>query len=199
MRLGQHTLLLVRATLQYLPAMHFVSKLTPEQWADVRRLRAEGASYTALAERFGVKKETISARARKEGWLGPSAPAAGAAARRPRSGGSAATQAVRASLVRRLHSINEIKVRILELRMQKLLADAQQGKEISPAEWERTARDFADVIKSIDQVTEIDSDAAPAAGGGTKSYSSDALARASQADDFRREIADRIEKLIPPS
>ena len=48
------------------------SLLTPEQWAEARRLRAEGASLDALAEQFGVAHSTMGRRARKEGWSSPS-------------------------------------------------------------------------------------------------------------------------------
>jgi hypothetical protein len=35
------------------------SLLTPEQWAEARRLRAEGASLDALAEQFGVTHSSM--------------------------------------------------------------------------------------------------------------------------------------------
>ena len=44
--------------------MKFVSKLSPEQWAEARCLRAGGATFPQIAARFGLSASTIRARAR---------------------------------------------------------------------------------------------------------------------------------------
>src|SRR5688572_22308554 len=49
----------------------FKSLLTPEQWAEARRLRSEGATFAALGKQFGIAVSTISHRARREGWPSP--------------------------------------------------------------------------------------------------------------------------------
>ncbi len=51
--------------------MPFVSKLSPEQWAEARRLRAAGQSYAAIASSFGIAATTVRERARKEAWPSP--------------------------------------------------------------------------------------------------------------------------------
>jgi len=51
-----------------MPAPLFVSKLSPEQWAEARHLRAEGAPFRDIAQRFDIGASTVANRARREGW-----------------------------------------------------------------------------------------------------------------------------------
>ena len=51
--------------------MTFAAKYTPAQWAEARRLRAEGLTFRAIAKSLGFNSPaTVSTRARKEGWWG---------------------------------------------------------------------------------------------------------------------------------
>ena len=45
--------------------------LTPEQWAQARRLRDGGATFAAIAREIGAHESTIAGRARLEGWPRP--------------------------------------------------------------------------------------------------------------------------------
>ncbi|MBX9589426.1 MAG: hypothetical protein K2X43_08975, partial [Hyphomonadaceae bacterium] len=63
-----------------MPSKPFVSKLSPEEWAEARRLRAQGVSFADLAQRFGIHADSMGKRARREGWPTPDATA-------PRAGG----------------------------------------------------------------------------------------------------------------
>ncbi len=184
--------------------MLFASKLSPEHWAEARRLRAEGATLTAIAARFGVNLTTIGVRARKEGWASPTAtPGATASARTAKTSSQpVATVGIRRRLTHRLYNIMDLKLELMELRMHKQLKDAkkaikQDGAEIPAGDEEKDTRHLATFIKTIDQATELDPDRARDADGGATNR--DAEARASEADAFRREIAQRIEKLVPPS
>ncbi len=49
----------------------FKSLLTPEQWAEARRLRGEGATFAAIAKHLGLKKNSVASRAKREGWPSP--------------------------------------------------------------------------------------------------------------------------------
>jgi len=188
--------------------MTFLSKLTPEQWAEARVLRADGASFAAIAERFGLSPATIALRARRECWAKPAgaAPAAAptAAGKTRRAPASPATAGIRRSLAGRLYNVLEIRIRMMELHMLKQLQALQDGEQPSPAGADERA-EFIALIKNIEQVTELCSDTDRAAGGrGTNATaagagSADALAAASAQDAFRREIAERLEKLFPPS
>ena len=64
-------------------------------------------------------------------------------------------------------------------------------------EVEEGMRQLATTMKTIEQATELDPDLHRSADGGAQS--SDAATRASEADALHREIAERLEKLVPPS
>ena len=186
--------------------MLFVPKLSPEQWAEARRLRAEGATLAAIAGRFGVGATTIGERARKEGWASPADPRAKASGAAGRKRGAvqltAAEAGNRRRLIRRLYNIMDLKLELMELRMQQRIKQARTAAlstdgVIPAGEDEAEQRQLATYIKTIEQTTELDPDRARDADGGATSR--DAEARASEADAFRREIAQRIEKLVPPS
>jgi hypothetical protein len=198
--------------------MPFVSKLSPEQWAEVRRLRAGGASCAELATRFSVAVSTISKRARREGWLSP-AGAAPAAARRATSGratsgaASPGTLSIRSRLALRLYRVIECKIRMMELRMIKELhAHEKAGGDGLPPPIDDERESFSALIDSINQVTEMASEPATATDGRRRAaagavnpeltaLSADidphGLAVASEKDDYRRELAEHLGKMFP--
>jgi hypothetical protein len=173
------------------------SLLTPEQWAEARRLRAEGATFAALGKHFGISGKTINHRAREEAW--PSPPGSSAAAnRKTKASPGADTAAMRRVLARRVYRVMKLNLELMELRMQKQLKDAKSNEAAIPTgDAEKDIRQLASLMKTIEQTTELDPDRTRAADGGAKS--SDAQARASEADAKRREIAERLAGLIPPS
>jgi hypothetical protein len=193
--------------------MLFVSKLSPEQWAEARRMRAAGSSLAAIARHFDVSPSTISHRASREAW--PAGTAAAAPLRRSPGPAAPATAGIRSRLALRLYKVIEFRIRMMELRMQKQLqayeTDPDGSVPAAPAKDERDG--FAALIDSINKVTELASEPAPAAGGRRKSASAvnaelgslssdtdpDGLAVASEKDALRREIADRLEKIFPPA
>src|SRR5687767_7725977 len=100
-------------------AMKFVSKLSPEQWAEAKRLRAGGATYEAIAHSVGIAVSAVSSRARREGWPAPASahPAPAAPRRAAPKGPSPATASIRGRLALRLYAVIECKIRMMELRM----------------------------------------------------------------------------------
>jgi hypothetical protein len=205
--------------------MQFVSKLSPEQWAEARSLRAGGATYPQIAARFGLSPRTVSDRARREGWS-TAAPAA-AAPVRPRAGtASRGTAAIRSRLALRLYNVIECRIRLMEMRMQRQLQahtqadgpgpDAGIGASIPPPPTKDERDSFAALIASINQVTEMASDPAPAADGRrttaaraaarsvnpeltalSDDLDPDGLAAASQKDEYRRELAEHLGRMFP--
>lgn len=177
----------------------FKSLRSPEQWAEARRLRGEGATFAAIAKHLGLTVSTVSQRARKEGWPSP----AGSLARAKRSSAAspppASSADARRSLARRLFTVMDLNLELMELRMHKQLKQARKQKDgdIPAGDVEKDMRQLTTTMKTIEQATELDPDRAHDADGGAKS--SDAATRASEAEALRREIAERIEKLIPPS
>jgi len=185
-----------------------------EQWAEARRLHGKGIAFPAIADRLGIRASSLRARASKEGW--PQAPATGTPATprtvRPRRPSPATARILRALAVR-LYSVIDIEIRTTELRMKRQLDNYQQSPDgASPPPVTKAEREsFAALVESINLVTEMASEPALAADGRRKyatlnpeltalsdELDADALAAASQKDELRREIADELEKLVPP-
>jgi hypothetical protein len=178
--------------------MKFKSLLTPEQWVEARRLRAEGASFDALGKQFGVAHSTIAHRARKEGWSSPSGSPSTRAPAKSKAAAPDDTTQMRRMLARRVYSVMNLNLALMELRMQKQLKDAKKKDADIPAiDAEKEMRNLAGVMKTLEQTTELDPDRHAHADGGAKF--SDAAARASEADARRREIAERLEGIVPPA
>ena len=192
--------------------MHFTPKYTPEQWAEARRLRAEGVGFTTIAKRVGFSHaSTVSSRAKKEGWAdNPQAGNAAlrkGAARRP----SPATADILRALAQRLYRLIDLDIRKLEMRMQKDLEEHKHAPPGAkpPATTHEDREAFAVIIERINQVTEMASEPASAAEGGRKfavnpeltALSDDidpaALAAASEKDQFRHELAEHLGKMFP--
>jgi hypothetical protein len=193
----------------------FISKLSPEQWAEARRLRAEGASFATIAKRFGMTPEAIATRARKDAWMSP---APGSVVRAEPARGRArvaspATAEVRRNLALRFYRLIEIQIQMLELRMTKDM-EAQQkaldaGEPPPPIEGQR--ENFAALIEQINHVTEMASEPAYAADGRRKpainpdliALSSEidpaALAAASEKDESTARLAQQLAKAVGPA
>jgi hypothetical protein len=195
--------------------MTFAAKYTPAQWAEAQRLRAEGLTFRAIAKNLGFNSPaTVSTRARKEGWWGgENTGVAGLAKGKPRSA-SPATATIRRALAVRLYCFIELEMRMKELRMKKQLDAYEQSPDKSelPVVTKEERESFAALIQQINQVTEMASEPASAADGRRKSakpnpeltaLSDDidtaGLAIASEKDDLRAELAERLGKLFPQS
>jgi hypothetical protein len=186
--------------------MRFQNKYSDQQWANARRLRAEGLSFTAVAERAGIALASVKKRAQKEKWQTTGGNRR--AIRRPLP--SAAARA-RLALVQRLYAFMDLELTTLELGMKKKLdAFAQSPDAELPTATETERVRFSDLIDNINKVTEMAAEPALAADGRRKSASlnpeltalsdeldADAFAAASQKDELRRDIADKLEKLVP--
>lgn len=193
--------------------MLFAPKYTPEQWAEARRLRAEGLSYATIAERVGIKPETIASRARKEGWSGSESTVVAALAKGKARGASPATAPIRRALALRLYTFIEFEIRMKELRMKKQLDDyAQSPNDREPPAVTKEEREsFAALIQQINLVTEMASEPALAADGRRKSainpeltalsddIDPDGLTAASEKDDLRARLAQQLAKVVGPA
>jgi len=194
--------------------MTFVSKLSPEQWAECRRLRAEGATYLELSARFGIGATTIAKRARNEGWVKPGEPTQDVGrgrhvkARRP----SPATADTRQRLAQRLYSVIEYSIRMKELSMQQKLDSFRKDPSAEPPAFTKEDSDsLASLIASINQVTEMASEPASAANGGRKSAINPeltalsdeidpaGLAAASEKDESTARLAEQLAKAVGPA
>ena len=178
--------------------MAFVSKLSKEQWAEARQLRAEGASFIVIAESFGVTRNAVAKHAKLHGWGTPLA-----ATGKPRPAPTKAARIqdefkqVRRNLSHRIIKILDLDLKIMELRMLKRLGAAETGETPEGMSDEALKR-LGTFKKTIQEHTEFSPDTEPNAGGAGRSRAAGEAAT-SEADVFRREIAERLEKLLPPS
>ena len=180
----------------------FKPALTPEQWAEARRLRAEGATFAAIAGVLGVHASTLASRARSEGWPLPAGMTPRAKPRPKSQPLPADTAEARRGLMHRLYALMDHSLEMMELRMQKQLKEARKharskdGKLPAGVD-EEGMRQLANTMKTIEQAKELDPDLHRSVDGGARPAG--APASASETEAFHREIAERLGKLIPPS
>ena len=167
-------------------------RLTPEQWADARRLFEQGIARNEIAARMGVVAPTVNRRAQREGWRRHKPVRKPAS--RPRSFESL-TVAARRALVQRLYKAMDTKLKLMERRMTKQLDALEEGNDLPSADHERDTRAFGAIIKNIEHVKEMQADLDRVAGG-QPATAADAELFA-EADRFRREIAERLARFIP--
>ena len=177
-------------------------RLTPEQWAQARRLRAAGATFAVIGKELGISASTIVNRARSEGWPSPAGTTRRCKPRPKPAPLPADTAQVRRSLMHRLYALLDYNLEMMELRMQKQLKEARRhagsNDDTLPAGVdEEGMRQLANTMKTIEQAKELDPDLHRSADGGERPAG--AQAGASEAEAFHREIAERLGKLIPPS
>jgi hypothetical protein len=171
-------------------------RLTQDQWAEARRLRETlGLGIGEIATRFGVSEARVRRRADIDGWLSP--PGTTSAVRRTRL--RSPTSAVgRRQLIKRLYKAMDTKLRLMERRMEKQMENIDKvDGDLPAADHERDARAFGAMIKNIEQVKEMQADLDRVAGG-QPATAADAELFA-EADRFRREIAERLARFIPPA
>jgi hypothetical protein len=194
--------------------MQILSKPSPDLWAEARRLRADGATYARIAARLGMSVHTLGQRARREGWSS-SATTPSTAMRRGKVGSaSPGTAGIRSRLAQRLYKVIEFRIRMMEMRMEKQLQICEQDPDaaVAPAHTKDERDSFAALIDSINQVTEMASEPAPAADGRRRTATGavnpeltalsddidpDGLAAASEKDQFRRELAEHLGRMFP--
>ena len=88
-------------------------------------------------------------------------------------------------------------ISLLERRMEAQMTNLDEGKDLTSADHERDTRTFGAMIKNIEQVKEMQADLERVAGGQPKSAADAELF--AEADRFRREIAERLARFIPPA
>ncbi len=119
--------------------------------------------------------------------------------------------AKRRAILNRLTNAIDTKLTLLERRFERELTGLSvTGKALSAADFERDTRNIGLLIKNLEQVTEFDHAhllARRATGGGTsqlhgaaaKSVNLAAAALADEADRLRRELAERLQRLVDPA
>ena len=169
-------------------------RLTPDQWAEARRLReTQGLGLGELAARLGVSERTVRYHADVEGWLSP----VGTAKPRKRRPSRSRLNVGRRELVQRLYKAMDTKLKLMERRMETQMTNLEKGTDLPSADHERDTRTFGAMIKNIEQVKEMQADLDRVAGGQPATAADAELI--AEADRFRREIAERLARFVPPA
>ena len=114
----------------------------------------------------------------------------------------------RRALVARLTTAIETKLKLLERRFEREMAGLDQAtgttraKALSAADFERDTRAIGQLIKNLEHVTEYDHDqqlGKRLSGAAAKSASLATSALADEADRLRRELGERLQRLVDPA
>ena len=197
-------------------------------WSEIRRLYLDPAtSIAAIADRHGISAQRITRRARSEGWptrsrrtsgaregpAGKSRRKPGATARlgqpRPdtpqgtpkrREATPAATSLkARRTLVRRLYKAIDTKLKQMERRMAHDIATDEGTSETTAADHERDTRAIGALIANLSRVTEIEADLERLPGSARPADQQADRQLADEAERFRREVAERLARLVRPA
>jgi hypothetical protein len=172
----------------------------PIDWEGIKHAYVHGdMSLERIAEARGSSATTISKRAKREGWVrligtkrlrsGPKPRLPGAPRPKPKT----PAQRRRSEMVRRLFEVLDTKLKLLEERMAE--AQAEGAAPQSAADTERDARSLNALARLYAKLVELDEAAkAPASKGGEGS-DKDAATRSDDADQLRRHLALRLERL----
>ena len=155
------------------------SRQRAPDWVAIRRLYEESITTIAeISELNGVTLSAIRSRRLAENWKPRKKPGARAKLKRPRS------TTGRGGLISRLLKVVDRNLKLLEMRME----TAEPG---TAADRERESRAIGTLTRTIEKLTELQSeaDAAPAK---TAKTSSGTQIDGNDADRLRLEIAERI-------
>ncbi|MFN3744479.1 MAG: hypothetical protein ACK4TL_07220 [Hyphomicrobiaceae bacterium] len=197
-------------------------------WPQIRRQYAAGALTLArIAERHGISVQRLARRARKEGWparrrrppgtgesplrkaggkapttavrKGPRPRAAQSAPEGRRRETGATSLKARQALVRRLYKAIDTKLKQMERRMAHDMATNEGSSDRTAADHERDTRAIGALIANLSRVTEIEADLErlPESASPTDQHGDRQLA--DEAERFRREVAERLARLVRPA
>jgi type IV secretory pathway VirB10-like protein len=191
----------------------------PPDWAEIRHLYLEGERTVAkIAERYGVSIQRIYQRARREEWPRRTASAVIAKASANRKVPSSRKTAppsqskrqlkhiartapnslkARRALVRRLYKAIDTKLQQMERRMARDMATDERTSETTAADHERDTRAIGALIANLSRVTEIEADLERIPGTATDQQADRQLA--DEAERFRRDVAERLARLVRPA
>lgn len=192
-------------------------------WSEIRRLYLGGKlAIAGIAERHGVSAQRITRRAQRERWPPrPPRHSSGASSKprgkpaakpatapppksrtKPPSATGSTTRSLRArrALVRRLYTAIDTKLQQMERRMAHDMATEQGSSDTNAADHERDTRAIGALIANLSRVTEIEADLERIPGTAAAPADQHAeLQLADEAERFRRDVADRLARLVRPA
>ena len=150
--------------------MKFAAKYTPEQWAEARRLRAEGLTFVPSRESGLCHPEPFLDALPQGGLDAATRQKCCRPGKSKGSKASPATASIRRKLSLRLYTYIELQITMMELRMKKRWTPTPVTGRHRAARRDQGGREsFAALIEHINQVTEMASEPASAADGRRKS------------------------------
>ncbi len=188
-------------------------------WSEIRRLYVRGEmTIAAIAGLHGISAQRVARRARSDGWPtrpprvvrsrdGPKhapirkEPDADTQVSRPRpkrpTGRAATSLKARRTLVRRLYRAIDTKLQQMERRMAHDMATDERPSDTSAADHERDTRAIGALIANLSRVTEIEADLERIPGAAATHANEQADRQlADEAERFRREVAERLARLV---
>ena len=156
-------------------------------WLEIEHLvRTTDLSFYAIGQRTGAALSTVRRRAAKGQWR-PGLKVPPPSAKRVVN---AAANARRA-LIKRFYKAIDTKLKQMELRMK---TDMEKGEgAASAADHERDTRAIGGLINQLGKISEYETDLDRPTGQGEEF-----TALAAEAERYRRELAERLARLLPP-
>jgi hypothetical protein len=199
--------------------------LEPAEWAEILRRIASGASVVETAKAFGVHPSTVQRRLNVSATARTPKGTARKTARRsasrnvgrkrnvepgpdtaptPRKSGAPRGTAlqVRRQLIGRLYRAIDTKLKLMERRMNSEITaldagNGEEGANLTAADHERETRAFGALVKTINSVRQMQAELEDLANANPNATAGDARL-AADADRYRRDIAERLAKFVPP-
>jgi hypothetical protein len=196
---------LIQATLPSKTSVLCMTGSDQPDWSEIRRLFVAGAPPLArIAERHGISVRRITSRARREGWPARSARPLGSAKSPPSKPTRDATSVpaslrARRALVRRLYKAIDTKLKQMERRMAHDMATDDCTSDTTAADHERDSRAIGALIANLSRVTEIEADLERLPGSAKPADQQADRQLADEAERFRREVAERLARLVRPA
>lgn len=116
-----------------------------------------------------------------------------------RAGPGATTLKARRALVRRLYKAIDTKLKQMERRMAHDMATKDGNADTTAADHERDTRAIGTLIANLSRVTEIEADLERLPGSASLTDQQGDRQLADEAERFRREVAERLARLVRPA
>jgi hypothetical protein len=114
------------------------------------------------------------------------------------AGSAARSLKARRALVRRLYTAIDTKLQQMERRMAHDMATEEGSSDMTAADHERDTRAIGALIANLSRVTEIEADLERIPGTAAADQQAD-LQLADEAERFRRDVAERLARLVRPA
>jgi hypothetical protein len=177
-------------------AQRIARRAKRERWPPRRPRRSDGRP-SKQSDKPAAKPYATRAAAPATKASPPKSPAKRPAAA---TGSTARSLKARRTLVRRLYTAIDTKLQQMERRMAHDMATQEGSSETTATDHERDTRAIGALIANLSRVTEIEADLERIPGTAAAPIDQQAEHQlADEAERFRREVAERLERLVRPA